>query len=399
MPGRANRRRPQSSNGRCKGPALGRVPRAAARKVPQTRSKCLVPGSPTARAGFTRPHHSHSAITAMTDLINRRSLFRLFGLSASCMIAAAALSSACARADEPNWTGAMPSYYGSYSMTIERAGGYGGAFQTYAHNGGMFVAGEIGERYNIRVSNNSARRVEAVVSVDGRDVLTGKVGNYRSQRGYVIEPYGSVVIEGFRQSLDSVAAFRFTAQSNSYSSRMGTAQNVGVIGVAVFEERAPKPPRRQQPVARPQDPYPRPYYDENAKYDAHTSTGGSSRGKGTAATPPADSPAPYYKGLDDGDYAAAEESRAYGGYVQPAPEKLGTEYGESTYSSVREVTFTRKNKSRPDAVLTMYYDSLEGLRARGVPVDPPPPYYPPYQPDPQPFPETRFAPPPPPRRW
>lgn len=51
----------------------------------------------------------------------------------------------------------------------------------------------------------------------------------------------------------------------------------------------------------------------------------------------------------------------------------------------------------------MYYDSLDGLRARGVAVDPvyyaPVPVYPP-----QPFPDNgerhnQYAPPPPPRRY
>jgi hypothetical protein len=56
---------------------------------------------------------------------------------------------------------------------------------------------------------------------------------------------------------------------------------------------------------------------------------------------------------------------------------------------VREVSFTRKHTRRPDSLITMYYDSLEGLRARGVPVDPV--YYPPYNPTPQPWPPTTVS--------
>ena len=99
---------------------------------------------------------------------------------------------------------------------------------------------------------------------------------------------------------------------------------------------------------------------------------------------------------DDGDAYAEKAAR-------PArSNRLGTEYGESTYSSVREVSFTRKHTRRPDSLITMYYDSLEGLRARGVPVDPV--YYPPYNPTPQPFPNdgerhNQYAPPPPVRRY
>jgi hypothetical protein len=111
--------------------------------------------------------------------------------------------------------------------------------QTYWHGGSLYAAGQNGERYNLRVQNNTGERVEAVVTVDGRDVVSGELGNYKRQRGYVIEAYGSVVIEGFRQSLDQVAAFRFTDIGNSYSARRGSGQHVGVIGVAVFKEHQP----------------------------------------------------------------------------------------------------------------------------------------------------------------
>ena len=102
----------------------------------------------------------------------------------------------------------------------------------------------------------TGERVEAVVTVDGRDVVSGELGNYKRQRGYVIEAYGSVVIEGFRQSLDQVAAFRFTDIGNSYSARRGSGQHVGVIGVAVFKEYQPRRARPQPtPIAT------RPYYE------------------------------------------------------------------------------------------------------------------------------------------
>ena len=71
----------------------------------------------------------------------------------------------------------------------------------------------------------------------------------------------------------------------------------------------------------------------------------------------------------------------------PARQNLGTQYGESMYSSVVEVPFQRRS-GRPDTVLSLYYDDWDGLRAKGVPVDPP--YY---SGTPDPFPR-RFAPPP-----
>ena len=58
--------------------------------------------------------------------------------------------------------------------------------------------------------NRTHQRIEAVVTVDGRDVISGQVGDYTKQRGYVIDAYDSVLIEGFRRSMNTVAAFRFT---------------------------------------------------------------------------------------------------------------------------------------------------------------------------------------------
>jgi len=275
----------------------------------------------------------------------------------------------------------------------------GGTIQTFWHSGSLYVAGQNGARYNLRLRNNTGERVEAVVTVDGRDVVSGQLGNYKSQRGYVMDPYGTVVIEGFRQSLDQVAAFRFTDIGNSYSARRGSGQHVGVIGVAVFKEyqarRRPSPP---PPVPIATRPYYEPYGGDAGGYDYKRESSAPASKSADAPSPSPSSGASASRAYDRDD--AYEEAEM----APPRSNRLGTEYGESTYSSVREVSFTRKHKRRPDSLLTVYYDSLDGLRARGVPVDPvyrnPPPLYPP-----QPFPQdnerhNQYAPPPPgPRRY
>ena len=45
-----------------------------------------------------------------------------------------------------------------------------------------------------------------------------------------------MVIDGWRTSEDSVAAFRFSSIEDSYAERMGDGRNVGVIGAAFFRE-------------------------------------------------------------------------------------------------------------------------------------------------------------------
>ena len=99
-----------------------------------------------------------------------------------------------------------------------------------------YVTGREGERYTIDITNGTPRRFEAVATVDGLDVISGKRGSTDS-RGYVLLPWQSLEIDGFRQSEDAVAAFRFSKVSDSYAGKRGDARNVGVIGVAFFAER------------------------------------------------------------------------------------------------------------------------------------------------------------------
>jgi hypothetical protein len=98
------------------------------------------------------------------------------------------------------------------------------------------VVGQAGQRYSIVLTNHTDHRFESVVTVDGLDVVNGKTGSAEN-RGYVLLPFTTLEIEGFRQSAAAVAAFRFAAVSESYAAQTGQARNVGVIGVALFSER------------------------------------------------------------------------------------------------------------------------------------------------------------------
>jgi len=102
--------------------------------------------------------------------------------------------------------------------------------------GRTFVIGEAGERYTIVLENHTGHRVEAVTTVDGLDVITGKPGSVKG-RGYLLMPHATLEIDGFRESEQTVAAFRFGRVADSYAAKVGTARNVGVIGVAFFAER------------------------------------------------------------------------------------------------------------------------------------------------------------------
>ena len=123
-----------------------------------------------------------------------------------------------------------------------------------------FVVGRNGDRYSIRISNHSSERFEILATVDGLDVIDGRSGSY-SKRGYLIDAYGTLDIDGFRRSSDAVAAFRFGSVRDSYAARTGSERNVGVIGVAVFREHEWVDQRRIEENSRRDnaDPFPSRY--------------------------------------------------------------------------------------------------------------------------------------------
>jgi hypothetical protein len=122
-----------------------------------------------------------------------------------------------------------------------------------------FVVGEAGRRYSIVIRNRTPNRIECVISVDGLDVIDGKSAAF-NKRGYLVQPHGELEIDGFRQSVDAVAAFRFGSVRGSYAGqKTGDTRNVGVIGLAFFHERGTNPfPFIQDEARRRQEANPFP---------------------------------------------------------------------------------------------------------------------------------------------
>ena len=201
---------------------------------------------------------------------------------------------------------------------------------TYQHRGNTWVAGQPGSRYAVRISNRSGERVLVVLSVDGVNAVSGETAA-TGQVGYVLAPWQTTEITGWRKSLSEAAAFYFTALPDSYAARTDRPDNVGVIGVAVFRERATE--SRAAPAAAP---------STTAK------AGGLAR-----------------------------------------DERLGTGHGEREYAPTTQTSFERASE-RPAELVRLRYDSVENLMASGVqprprfllPATPPTPF-PGFVPDPK----------------
>ncbi len=227
----------------------------------------------------------------------------------------------------------------------------GSPVPTFSHRGEAYVLGRLGDRYVLRVHNRTGRRIEAVVSVDGRDAVDGKTADFRTKRGYLVPAYGFVDIDGWRLSQREAAAFRFSSVSDSYAARTGSARNVGVIGVAVFPERVYTPRPRPYPV--------QPYY--GMRDDEYRD-----RGEPSSPSPTAAESSGAAGRAADSATAQAESSPSKAKSSRPG---LGTEFGERTYSPIHEVQFVRASSSSPSAVLGARYNSRDGLIALGIDVD------------------------------
>ena len=108
---------------------------------------------------------------------------------------------------------------------------------SYLSRGSRFVIGKKGSNYSLQVKNRSKSRLEAVLSVDGLDVIDGKTASTK-KRGYLVYPGKTLEVKGFRTSEQAVAAFKFSSVGNSYANlRHGETRNVGVLGLAVFAEK------------------------------------------------------------------------------------------------------------------------------------------------------------------
>jgi hypothetical protein len=185
---------------------------------------------------------------------------------------------------------------------------------TIRHRGKTYLpVPRLGVEYRIRVRNHGPRRVAAVVSVDGLSVINGRPASAASP-GYLVAARSSILIPGWRRSLEEVAAFSFRERDESYAARMGRPENVGVIGLLAIEERAGRPPL---PLERGRP--------------ARSFAKGASRGVGGT----------------------------------------GTGYGRDLDSPAYYVPFVRGDRKR---TLTIHYDTVEALRRAGVPVGDPIPF-------------------------
>lgn len=204
----------------------------------------------------------------------------------------------------------------------------------YAHRGDLYVPGEPGHRYAVRLTNQTGERVLVVLSVDGVNAVTGETAS-PAQAGYVLAPWESAEIAGWRKSMDDVAQFYFTDLPDSYAARTGRPDNVGVVGIAVFRERV---------QYAPPYPVPSPPVASGNRYER-------------PAAPAARAP----QAAQESAAAAADSASP----VERDARRLGTGHGAREWAPAGRAPFVRASL-RPVQVTQLRYDDADTLAALGI---------------------------------
>ena len=114
----------------------------------------------------------------------------------------------------------------------------------------LYLEARAGRPYSLTLTNRSGERVGAVLVVDGLNVISGQRDEGRG-RMYVLDPWQSTTVRGWRSSLREVHEFTFEDERASYAARSGRAnRKMGWIELAVYRERraiALQPTRPPEP--------------------------------------------------------------------------------------------------------------------------------------------------------
>jgi len=128
---------------------------------------------------------------------------------------------------------------GKLKVRMLASRGYWGyeTLQHYRAGDQYTFMGKEGRQYEMHFENLTDHRLEIIVSVDGLDVLNGRPASVRNA-GYVIPAESTIRIDSMRVG-GVLRSLRFGSVADSQAATsLGEkgARNVGVIGVAMYEE-------------------------------------------------------------------------------------------------------------------------------------------------------------------
>jgi hypothetical protein len=201
-----------------------------------------------------------------------------------------------------------------------------------------------GASYAVRLQNRTGERVGVVLTVDGLNAISGVQAIAYSWappgRMYVLDPWDSTTVRGWRTSLSEVRRFTFVDEHSSYAARSGKANGkMGWIEIAVYRER--------RALARgPWEPRVR----------------GEARPGGEASRDGAgDAPAPAERNTPEADGPADAKSASRAPRSEAYP---GTGWGRPSDDPAEVVSFNPE--PRAAETITLRYEYAGALRALGI---------------------------------
>jgi len=284
------------------------------------------------------------------------------------------------------------------------------------HEGQVYVMAPTKGSYKISLYNHCNERRLAVVTVDGVNILSGKDGNFEGQ-GYILGPWETIEIPGWKRDGKEGAAFVFRPEEASYANQTGRGtKNVGVIGVAVFNEYRRPPP---VPVYREEhhhhhhypksvpcvvygSPQPQPTFYGGTAQIYCTNTGSSTGGTIGSSTDSVSVTASVIVPVHADSARIEREENTSGGvpgrrhsvvrksvrsgpggsslglfdcapdegaeYERERSADVGTGYGQKIAMEVTTSAFTRAT-TQPAEIVVLRYATRERLQTWGIPVD------------------------------
>lgn len=233
----------------------------------------------------------------------------------------------------------------------------------YYHNGTTWIEGRDGNRYVIEIANNCTSNIEVIVSVDGLDVLEGKAAGPDS-RGYVVNALSRISIPGWKLNNAEAAEFFFSRNADSYVSSIGgSVSNTGVIGAMIFHER----PVHQYPIVNGgliYNGYPPSQLDwvsTSVTNTGLTNTNNIIFGANSLSGPIVSKG--ILQSTNTSSAITAGVIQAQQSFVTP---EVGTGFGDAIEWTTTSVSFNRNNKTEPDSIMAIYYDSAKNLERMGI---------------------------------
>jgi hypothetical protein len=213
-----------------------------------------------------------------------------------------------------------------------------------------------GRNYALVIRNNTGQRVGVLIAVDGLNVVNGQLsGLSHGEPMYVLDPWETATIRGWRTSLETVRKFVFVDEQRSYAERTGQGNSdLGWIRVLGFRERHLA---WRQPLLRSPE-----YRDGNRNERQESDQGGASEPEST----PSRDGSEESRGQDmdkrstpSGPYGSQRSNEA-----APPSANPGTGWGDRRHDPVQRTVFEAERVATDHLVLR--YEYASGLRALGI---------------------------------